>query len=544
MEKEVKIPWWKESFVYQIYPLSFCDSNGDGIGDIPGIISKLDYIKNLGVQVIWLSPVFVSPMEDNGYDIANYDEVNPMFGTKADLKRLVDEVHRRGMKIISDVVVNHTSNQHPWFLDALKNPSSPYRDFYIFRNTINDLTSVFSGSAWEKNPYRPGEYYYHLFAASQPDLNWHHPKVRDAMCDMLNRWLDFGFDGFRMDVIDAIGKDVDKKKFGFDGQLKQYLREINERCFKGRDLLNVGELGGCSVEQASELTDEKKGYLTMGFQFSHLGLDEVPGKGKWALRKLDVVEFKKHFAKLDDVFSKRGWNAIFMSNHDQPRPVSRYGQDQGYRVLSMQMLMVLFYGFRGTPFVYQGDEIGMTNYPFQSIEEFKDIESLNYYRESIAKKMKPEGVLRSLKAKGRDNARTPMQWDDTANSGFSTGKPWLKVNPNYPELNVALDRMNPKGVYYFLKRYIAMRKRHRAFIDGTFRLVLAEHPSVVAYLRENNSERVLVLCNMSSRPQRISLRGYKTFEPLILNQPMSLTEKMVLPPYFAGVFAKVAHGHH
>ena len=544
MEKKISNFWWKNAFVYQIYPLSFCDSNHDGIGDIPGIISKLDYLKQLGIDVIWLSPVFQSPMEDNGYDIANYDEVNAMFGTKADLKRLVDEVHARQMKIISDVVVNHTSIQHPWFQEALKDKQSPYRDYYIFSKTPNELTSIFSGPAWEKNPYDESEYYFHLFAKGQPDLNWSHPPMREAIYAMINRWLDFGFDGFRLDVIDLIGKQIDQKQMVHMPTLMTHLHEMYTRCFKGRDVFTVGELAGSTVEQAAQITDAQSGFLTMGFQFSHLWLDEVPGQGKWALKPIAWPELKKLMARLDTVFSKQGWNAIFMSNHDQPRPVSRYGNDQKYRLESMKMLILLFYGLRGTPFVYQGDEIGMTNYPFKKLDEFNDIESINYAKEALSKGQMMEQVMHSLQAKGRDNARTPMQWDASNYAGFSTHQPWLAVNPNYPFINAETDIKNKNGIYRFLQTWITYRKKHPAFIEGNLVIHELDHEHVIAYSRTTQSESILILLNTSEHAIPFSCVMFKDYLFELGNGlGIELDAKVILPPYFAGVYRKGNHGN-
>jgi oligo-1,6-glucosidase/glucan 1,6-alpha-glucosidase len=545
MEKKINRSWWKNAFVYQIYPLSFCDSNGDGIGDIQGIISRLDYLKELGIDVIWLSPVFQSPMEDNGYDISNYDDVNPMFGTKADLQQLIQEVHRRGMKIISDVVVNHTSIQHPWFQHAMKNKQSPYRPYYIFSKTPNDITSIFSGPAWEKNPYDPTEYYFHLFAKGQPDLNWSFQPMREAIYAMINRWLDFGFDGFRLDVIDLIGKQIETKQPIHMPTLMKYLKEMYEACFKGRDVFTVGELAGSSVEQASHITDETNGFLTMGFQFSHLWLDEMPGQGKWALKSIDWVELKKLFVKLDAVYAKQGWNAIFMSNHDQPRPVSRYGNDQHYRLQSMKMLMLLFYGLRGTPYVYQGDEMGMTNYPFVALNEFKDIESLNYAKEAIAHGKTLDQVMVSLRAKGRDNARTPMQWNNAPHAGFSTRQPWLAVNPNFVSINAESDRNNKDGIYRFLQTYITYRKKHAVFSMGDVQFSFIDHPHVVAYTRTSSEESILILLNTSPLSIPFSLSMFSDYHFELGNgRSITLNQQTILPPYFGGVFRKGNHGHY
>ena len=534
MEKN-KIAWWQHASVYQIYPLSFQDSNGDGIGDIQGIISRLDHIKNLGIDVIWLSPVFQSPMKDNGYDVSDYAEIHPWFGTKQDLKQLIDGVHQRGMKIISDIVLNHTSDQHPWFLDALKNPSSKYRDYYIFRPSINDIQSVFSGPAWTKVTGR-NEYYFHFFAKEQPDLNWQHEPLRQELYRILNEWISFGFDGFRLDVIDLIGKDVDQKQIGHGPYYHRYLKELKEHVFKDAHLFTVGELSGSSAEQAAAVTGYPTGTFSMAFQFSHLWLDELPHQGKWALKKLDLKDLTKTFKYLDDVYSKQGWNALFMGNHDQPRPVSRYGSEK-HRYHSQTMLTLAFYGQRGTPFIYQGEEIGMINYPFKTIEDFKDVESINYYHDQLGKQSKQK-ILTSLRAKGRDNARTPMQWDDSANAGFSSGKPWLPVHPKFNGINVKADLHAQHSIQAFLKTFLSLRKKHHAFFDGELRYVDL-HPQVYAYERTTPQERLLILTSFAPQPISFTLKEHHRWEVLLTNYPtLSLKEKITLPPFFAGLYLR------
>ena len=532
MEKN-KIAWWQHASVYQIYPLSFQDSNQDGIGDIQGIISRLDHIKNLGIDVIWLSPVFQSPMKDNGYDVSDYRDIHPWFGTKKDLKQLIDGVHQRGMKIISDIVLNHTSDQHPWFIDAMNNPTSPYRDYYIFRPTINDIQSVFSGPAWTKVPGRE-EFYFHFFAKEQPDLNWQHEPLRKELYRILNEWISFGFDGFRLDVIDLIGKDIDQQQIGHGPYYQSYLKELKEHVFNDAHLFTVGELSGSSAEQAAEVTGFPDGTFSMAFQFSHLWLDELPNQGKWALKKLALTDLRKTFNYLDSVYRKQGWNALFMGNHDQPRPVSRYGSER-HRYHSQTMLTLAFYGQRGTPFIYQGEEIGMINYPFATIDDFKDVESINYYQDQLGKQPK-EKILTSLKAKGRDNARTPMQWNDSAYAGFSTVKPWLPVHPNFKKINVDNDHRSKHSIQNFLKTFLALRKKHDAFVDGE----LFFHdfdPKVYAYERTNKSERLLIITSFADHPIRIRINEFTSWQVLLTNHPsLSLEEKITLPPYFAGLY--------
>ena len=534
MEKN-KVAWWQRASVYQIYPLSFQDSNGDGIGDIQGIITRLDHIQSLGIDVIWLSPVFQSPMKDNGYDVSDYREIHPWFGTKNDLKQLIDEVHKRGMKIISDIVLNHTSDQHPWFIDAMKNVNSPYRDYYIFRSTINDIQSVFSGPAWSKVPNRD-EYYFHFFAKEQPDLNWQNPKLRQELYQMLRSWLTFGFDGFRLDVIDLIGKDIDQKQIGHGPFYHAYLKELKEEVLKDVQLFTVGELSGSSAEQAAAVTGHPHGTFSMAFQFSHLWLDEQPHKGKWALKKLDLKDLEKTFQYLDSVYRKQGWNALFMGNHDQPRPISRYASEH-HRYHSQTMLTLAFYGQRGTPFIYQGEEIGMINYPFQKIDDFNDVESINYFKDQLGKQTK-EQILHSLKAKGRDNARTPMQWNRSPYAGFSTSKPWLAVHPKYKDINVASDLTSKHSIQHFLKTFLSLRKKYDVFIDGalSFRNI---HKDVYAYERTSKKESILILTSFAHESITISLPDAKSWDVLLTNHPtLGIKEKITLPPFFAGLYLR------
>jgi oligo-1,6-glucosidase len=542
MEKTLN-HWWQQATVYQIYPLSFQDSNGDGIGDIPGIISRLDHLQALGIDVIWLSPVFASPMKDNGYDVSDYREVNPMFGTKKDLKQLVDAVHARGMKIISDIVLNHTSDQHPWFIDALNNPQSPYRDYYIFRKTINDIQSVFSGPAWHKVPTRD-EYYFHFFAKEQPDLNWQNPALRKALYAILNEWIAFGFDGFRLDVIDLIGKDIDQKIISQGPHYQTFLAELKTNVLQDASLFTVAELSGSTIEQASKVTGgPPTGTFSMAFQFSHLWLDEQPGQGKWALKPLSLTDLQQTFTHLDHVFKQSGWNALFMGNHDQPRPVSRYGSPQ-HRYHSQTMLYLAFYGQRGTPFIYQGEEIGMLNYPFKSIHGFKDVEALNYYQDQLGKQSKTK-ILTPLKAKGRDNARTPMQWNRSLHSGFTTGKPWLNVHPQYRNINVITDAKSPHSIQAFLKTFLALRKSKEVFFNGDLDF-LNLHPSVYAYTRTNKQEQILILTSFARQWIKFDWLEANQWTPLLVNDHrVKLIQAMKIPPFFGGLFIrKLGYGNH
>lgn len=542
MEKNT-LRWWHHASVYQIYPLSFQDSNGDGIGDIPGIITRLDYLKALGVEVIWLSPVFASPMKDNGYDVSDYREVNPMFGTKADLKQLIEAVHARGMKIISDIVLNHTSDQHPWFVDALRNPNSPYRDYYIFRPQPNDIQSVFSGPAWHKVPGRE-EYYFHFFAKEQPDLNWQNPSLRQELYAILNEWLAFGFDGFRLDVIDLIGKDIDTKQIACGPFYQTYLAEIKTHVLSNANLFTVGELAGSSAPQAAAVTGgPPQGVFSMAFQFSHLWLDEQPGQGKWALKPLALQDLAKTFTYLDGVYRQAGWNALFMGNHDQPRPVSRYASER-HRYHSQTMLMLAFYGQRGTPFIYQGEEIGMLNYPFRHIDEFKDVESINYYHDQLGKQS-PQAIMTSLRAKGRDNARTPMQWDGSNHAGFTKGTPWLNVHPRYRSINVAQDLKSSHSIIKFYQEFLAFRKQNPIFIHGTLTFYDL-HPDVYAYARVDEQEAILIIASFSKKRLKISLPDDGEYFPIMTNdKSVKLKQHMMIPPFFGGMYRKTfPHANH
>ncbi|MFZ9197422.1 MAG: glycoside hydrolase family 13 protein [Bacilli bacterium] len=530
-----EIKWWHHAVVYQIYPLSFQDSNGDGIGDINGIISRLDHLKNLGIDVIWLSPVFQSPMKDNGYDVSDYREVHPWFGTKQDLKKLIDEVHRRGMKIISDIVLNHTSDQHPWFKDAIANPKSPYRDYYIFRKKINDIQSVFSGPAWTKVPNRD-EFYFHFFAKEQPDLNWQNPSLRKELYAILNEWLAFGFDGFRLDVIDLIGKDIDRGIIGHGPFYHEFLQELKTQVFHDANLFTVGELSGSSAEQAAAVTGAPQGTFSMAFQFSHLWLDEQPGKGKWALKKLDIQDLKKTFTHLHSVYEKQGWNALFMGNHDQPRPVSRYGSKH-HRYHSQTMLQLAFYGQLGTPFIYQGEEIGMLNYPFRSIQEMKDVESINYYQDQLGKQSK-QTIMNSLLAKGRDHARTPMQWSSKPFAGFSTHQPWLPVHPQFRSINVEQDATSRHSIQRFLKQLIQIRKEHDVFINGSLQFLDFQHPEIYAYIRENASESLMIISSFSSKPISLKIEDNQDWEILLSNHPTLRLKTITRIPPYAGILLR------
>lgn len=506
------------------------DSNNDGYGDLKGMISKLDYLKDLGVDVIWLSPVYQSPMDDNGYDISDYYAIDPIFGTLDDMKNLIHETHIRKMRIIMDLVVNHTSDEHVWFKEAVQSKNSSKRDFYIWADEPSDIGSVFGGSAWEFSPVT-NQYYFHLFSKKQPDLNWDNPKLRAEIYKMINYWLDLGIDGFRLDVIDLIGKDVMKKQLSDGPFLKERLTEMNLQCFKGRDIMTVGEMPGISIEKASEFTNTKNPLLSMIFQFAHVGLDEIPGQGKWMLKKLDLLEFKQVFESLQTKLYQKGWNSLFLANHDQPRAVSRYG-DLAYRKESAKMLSTILYGMQGTPYVYQGEEIGMTGIKFQNIEQYRDIETINIYHILKDQGFSEEKVMESIYAKGRDNSRTPFQWNSTKNAGFTQGIPWLDVNPNYPVINAQSDQKDPSGVYQYFKKLLSIRKEYDVFHQGNFVPFMKNHPELFGYYRTYQNEKILVIGSFSNKPIDITIPE-KIHECLITNDPLvSVKNQMTLSPYY------------
>lgn len=524
--------WWKKAVVYQIYPLSFQDSNGDGIGDLNGIAQRLDHVKDLGVDVIWLSPVYRSPMDDNGYDISDYLSIDPIFGTMDDMKHLIKKVHEKGMKMIMDLVVNHTSDEHVWFKEARQSKENPYRDYYIWKDVPTDIGSVFGGPAWTYDE-GSGQYYFHLFSKRQPDLNWQNASLRKHIYQIVNTWLDMGIDGFRLDVIDLIGKDVDTFRLSDGPYLNEYLQELYDECFKGRDIMTVGEMPGLSIERARDITGS--GLLNMVFQFAHVGLDEVPGKGKWVLKTLDLVEFKKVFERLQHLMHHQGWNSLFLSNHDQPRVVSRYGSET-YRKESAKMLATILYGMQGTPYVYQGEEIGMTGIRFSSISDYRDLETRNIYDILKREGWKEEDIMRSIHAKSRDNSRTPFQWDDTLHAGFTTGTPWLDVNPNHVTIHAEKDRNDPEGVYGYYQKLFKIRKTWDVFTEGSFVLREASHPNLFMYERQSGNERLLVIGSFADEKIKIRIPDIVK-EVLIANQEgVKISEEMTLPPYYAAIY--------
>src|SRR5215207_5655416 len=460
---EAAEPWWKRAVVYQIYPRSFADSDGDGIGDLPGIEARLEYLVRLGVDVIWLSPVYPSPQDDNGYDISDYQGIEPAFGTLADFDRLLAAVHERGMKLVMDLVVNHTSVQHPWFVESRSSRDGPKRDWYWWRDEPNEWRSYFSGPTWELDE-TTGQYYLHLFATSMPDLNWESPEVREAIYSMMRWWLDRGVDGFRMDVINMLSKDPDNPEDGWiDGpRIHEFLQEMHAEVFDGRDepALTVGEMPDVTLEQAQRFTDPARREVDMVFQFEHVGLDQ--GSSKWDVRPLRMRDLKASLGRWQAGLADAGWNSLYWDNHDQPRAVSRFGDDSPeFRRESATCLATLLHLHRGTPYVYQGQEIGMANYPFASVDDFHDIESVNHFGTAMVAGQDPTGVLAAMRRMSRDNARTPVQWDDTEHAGFTLGTPWLPVNPDHGEWNAAAQRDDPGSVLAHYRRLIALRHENR-----------------------------------------------------------------------------------
>ncbi|ABR32919.1 glycoside hydrolase family 13 protein [Clostridium beijerinckii] len=538
--------WWKESVVYQVYPRSFNDSNGDGIGDLRGIIEKLDYLKELGIDVIWLSPVYKSPNDDNGYDISDYEDIMDEFGTMEDMDDLIEEGNKRGIKILMDLVVNHTSDEHKWFIEAKKSKDNPYRDYYIWRDPVNgeepnDLRSTFSGSAWQYDE-TTGQYYLHLFSKKQPDLNWENEEVRNRIYKMMNFWIDKGIGGFRMDVIELIGKIPDKKVTHNGPKLHEYIREMNKKTFGGKDLLTVGETWGCTTEIAKKYSNPDDSELSMIFQFEHILLDQQPGKEKWDLKPLELLDLKKALSRWQVELEGTGWNSLFWNNHDVPRIVSRWGNDKEYRVESAKMLATLLHGMKGTPYIYQGEELGMTNVRFESLEDYKDIETLNMYNERKKQGYTHEEIMLSIYTKGRDNARTPMQWNDSQNAGFTSGQSWLKVNPNYKEINAESQLKDENSIFNYYKKLIKIRKSNPVVVYGKYELMLEENKEIFAYTRTLENEMLLVICNFTGNETEFVLERkfeFKSKELLISNYNVNENdsiESIELKPYESRIY--------
>lgn len=551
--------WWKESVVYQIYPRSFMDSNGDGIGDLRGILAKLDYLKELGIDVIWLSPVYESPNDDNGYDISDYCKIMNEFGTMEDWDELLLEMHKRNMKLMMDLVVNHTSDEHNWFIESCKSKDNKYRDYYIWRpgkegKEPNNWGAAFSGSAWQYDEMTD-EYYLHLFSKKQPDLNWDNEKVRQDVYDMMKFWLEKGIDGFRMDVINFISKEdglpsvetdeegyVSGHKHFMNGpNIHKYLHEMNEDVLSQYDIMTVGEMPGVTTEEAKLYTGEARKELQMVFQFEHMDLDSGEG-GKWDVKPCSLLTLKQNLTKWQKALEQTGWNSLYWNNHDQPRVVSRFGNDGAYHTESAKMLATVLHMMKGTPYIYQGEEIGMTNVRFESIDEYRDIETLNMYKEKVIERGEDiDKVMQSIYIKGRDNARTPMQWDDREHAGFTTGEPWIAVNPNYKEINVKQAIQDEESIFYYYKKLIELRKNNEIVVYGTYDLILENNPSIFAYVRTYGEEKLLVIANFTADECVFELPEdiiYSEAELLIHNYDVEnvLIENITLRPYEAMVF--------
>ena len=548
--------WWKESIVYQIYPRSFKDSNGDGIGDLNGITEKMDYLKKLGVNVVWLSPVYQSPNDDNGYDISDYRAIMTEFGTMEDFERMLAKAHEHGIKIVMDLVVNHTSDEHPWFIESRKSKDNPYRDYYIWRDgkdgkEPNNWGSCFSGPAWDYDE-ETDMYYLHLFSKKQPDLNWENEKVRQEVYDMMKFWCEKGIDGFRMDVISMISKDqrfpdgeMNNGLYGDFGpycvhgpRVHEFLQEMNQKVLSKYDIMTVGETAGVTIEEAQKYAGDDRNELNMVFQFEHVesGCGDY---GKWTTAKYDFKEFKNIMIKWQEELQGKAWNSLFLGNHDQPRSVSRFGNDNPvYRETSAKMLATCIHMMQGTPYVYQGEELGMTNIYFDKLEDYRDIESINYFEEfTESGLMTPEHMMKCLMLRSRDNARTPMQWDDSKQAGFTEGEPWIKVNPNYKKINAAQQLEDPDSVFHYYQKLIRLRKEKDIIVYGEFEPLYREDEQIFAYTRKQDQEKLLTVCNFSDKNAEVEVpEEFKGAECLITNLGRKEFEgKIVLNPYEAFV---------
>ena len=552
--------WWKESVVYQIYPRSFCDSNGDGIGDLNGITGKLDYLKELGIDVIWLSPVYKSPNDDNGYDISDYQAIMDEFGTMEDFDRMLATAHEKGIKIMMDLVVNHTSDEHKWFIESRKSTDNPYRDYYIWRpakedgSLPNNWGSCFSGPAWEYDK-TTDMYFLHLFSKKQPDLNWDNPAVRQDVFDMMNWWLKKGVDGFRMDVISLISKEpgLPDKEPGINGyatfnvsangpHVHEYLQEMRQKALNNADTITVGECSGVTLEEAKKYARSDEKELNMVFQFEHMDVDSDEKAGKWTTRKMDLRNLKKILTRWQKGLQDIAWNSLYWENHDQPRSVSRFGNDSDeYREISAKMLATCIHMMQGTPYVYQGEELGMTNCPFNTLDNFRDLESINAFHELTEQgKMTEEDMMAAIGYKGRDHARTPMQWDDSAYAGFSTANPWIMVNPNYTKIN-AKDQVNREdSVFKYYQKLIKLRHESELIVYGTYDLILDDDKDIYAYIRTLGDEKLIVYCNFSENTREVELpEEFVNKKVLISNYiDAKANQKITLRPYEAIVIQK------
>lgn len=550
--------WWKEAVIYQIYPRSFMDSNADGIGDLKGITSRLDYLKYLGIDVIWLSPVYKSPNDDNGYDISDYQEIMDEFGTMDDFDEMLKEAHARNIRIVMDLVVNHTSDEHQWFVESRKSKENKYRDYYIWREgkdastPPNNWGACFGGSAWEYDS-ETKMYYLHLFSKKQPDLNWDNPNVRNEVFDMMTWWCEKGIDGFRMDVISMISKTKEMP----DGEVHdlygdfapycihgpnvhKYLQEMNEQVLSKYDIMSVGETAGVTTDQAKKYAGEDTNELNMVFQFEHV---ESDGKyGKWTDEKFPLTTLKEIMSRWQTELYGKAWNSLFWDNHDQPRAVSRFGNDSPqYRETSAKMLATCLHMMQGTPYIYQGEELGMTNYPFQNMKEFRDIESFNAYNEWCKSgHLSHETFWPCLTFKSRDNARTPMQWDTSKHAGFTAATPWIAVNPNYTQINAKAQTADQNSVFHYYKKLITLRKQHPIIVYGSYELLLKESEQIFAYTRTLEQEKLLVVCNFTDTAVSFQIpEEFKNAKCLIANTERSYQDTDIqLKPYEAFVLLK------
>ena len=548
----MKKAWWKEAVVYQIYPRSFCDSNGDGIGDLNGITSKLDYLKELGIDVIWLSPVYKSPNDDNGYDISDYEDIMTEFGTMDDFDKMLAAAHERGIKIVMDLVVNHTSDEHPWFVESRSSKDNEKRDYYIWKEGKDgkeptNWGSAFSGPAW-KYDEKTDMYYLHLFSVKQPDLNWENPKVRKEVFDMMTRWCEKGIDGFRMDVISLISKPEgypDAKVVGLYGDMgicangpkvHDYLKEMNEKVLSKFDIMTVGETAGVTLEEAKKYANTDGSELNMVFQFEHMDLDGGE-KFKWSTKPMPLVPLKENLSKWQKGLDGVAWNSLYFCNHDQPRIVSRLGDESdAYRELSAKCIATCLHMMQGTPYVYQGEELGMTNTVFNSVDDFRDLESVNAYRELVESGLyTDEDMFPKIAHKSRDNARTPMQWDASENAGFTTGTPWIAVNPNYKKINVADQLKREDSVFHYYQKLIRLRKENEIIVYGNYELLLPEDENIFTYTRTLDNKKLLVVCNFSKSEQKFDFSGYENAKVLISNYNRDARKDGILKPYEATV---------
>lgn len=555
MEKK----WWKESVVYQIYPKSFKDSNGDGIGDIKGIIEKLDYLKELGVNVLWISPMLESPQDDNGYDISDYRRIYEDYGTMEDYEEMLSEAHKRDIKVLMDLVVNHTSDEHNWFIESRKSKDNPYRDYYIWKDPVNgkepnNWGGVFGGSAWEYDE-KTQMYYLHLFSKKQPDLNWENEKVRREVYDMMTFWCEKGIDGFRMDVISMISKNQafpdGEVKNGLYGdfnpycvhgpRIHEFLQEMNKEVLSRYDIMTVGETSGVTIEEAQKYAGEDRNELNMVFQFEHVE-DACGDHGKWTTAKFNFRDFKKTMIKWQEELQGKAWNSLFLGNHDQPRSVSRFGNDNpAYRETSAKMLATCLHMMQGTPYVYQGEELGMTNAYFDKLEDYRDIESINFFTElTEAGIMTPEYMMKCLMLRSRDNARTPMQWDDSAQGGFTSGKPWIRINSNYKEINAVQQLGDPDSVFHYYQKLIRLRKEKDIIVYGDFEALYRDDDKIFAYTRKLDQKKLLTVCNFSDQNAEMDIpEEFAGAQCLITNLGRTVFDRnFVLRPYEAFVLYK------